>query len=144
MILQYTILSRLQILRTRGMMQLNARMTTLFTLIKILSFQILAPTTEKELDLDKMKQAASLLIKYNDYKCFCKSPANFRTTVCNITSSMIFADASGDRIKFQISANRFLTGMIRIIVSKLLDVGRGDMSIDEFEGYLIMGRPQNL
>ena len=95
---------------------------------------------EKNLDLDKMKQAATLLSKYNDYAALCRSPLTYKTTICNVTSSTLFADASGDRIRFQISANRFLGSMIRIIVGKLLDIGRGNLSVDEFEGYLISGK----
>jgi tRNA pseudouridine38-40 synthase len=49
----------------------------------------------------------------------------------------LYADEGGDRIRFQISANRFLTRMIRIMMSKLLDVGTGTVSVDEFENYLI-------
>ncbi|HEY8934007.1 MAG TPA: tRNA pseudouridine(38-40) synthase TruA, partial [Cyclobacteriaceae bacterium] len=43
----------------------------------------------------------------------------------------------GDRIRFRISANRFLGRMIRIIMGKLIDVGTGELSVDEFESYLI-------
>jgi len=99
---------------------------------------------EKNLNFDKMQQAASLLVRYNDYKCFCKSPANFRTTICNIRSSALFTDPSESRIRFQISASRFLTSMIRIIVTKLLEIGRGELSVDEFEGYLIRGETPTL
>ena len=95
---------------------------------------------ERNLDLDKMKQAAALLSKYNDYAALCRSPLTYRTTICNVTSSSLFADPSGDRLRFQISANRFLGSMIRIIVGKLLDIGRGNISVDEFESYLINGK----
>ena len=95
---------------------------------------------ERNLDLDKMKQAATLLSKYNDYAALCRSPLTYRTTICKVTSSTLFADPSGDRLRFQISANRFLGSMIRIIVGKLLDIGRGNLSVDEFEGYLINGK----
>lgn len=92
---------------------------------------------ERNFDLHKMKQAISLLTKYNDYRAFCISPDSFNNTICNITASTLFADSSGDRLRFQISANRFLTKMIRIIVGKLLEIGRCELSVDEFEGYLI-------
>jgi tRNA pseudouridine38-40 synthase len=91
---------------------------------------------EKALDLDKMRAAASLLLRYNDYASFCKSPASYRTTICNVTYAALFMDSSGDRLRFSISANRFLSKMIRVIVGKLLNIGRGELSLDTFESYL--------
>jgi tRNA pseudouridine38-40 synthase len=43
----------------------------------------------------------------------------------------------GDRLRFSISANRFLGRMVRIITGKLIDIGTGALSVDEFEHYLI-------
>jgi tRNA pseudouridine38-40 synthase len=92
---------------------------------------------EKDLALDKMKQATALLLKYDDYRAFCKTPDDYDTTICTITSAYLLADPSGDRFRFQISANRFLGRMIRIIVGKLLEIGRNELSVEEFESYLI-------
>lgn len=90
-----------------------------------------------KLDLHKMKAAVALLPRYNDYRPFCKTPDTYKNTIVNVTSAALFMDERGDRIRFQISANRFLTRMIRIMMSKLLDVGNGIVSVDEFESYLI-------
>lgn len=92
---------------------------------------------ERNLDLDKMKQAAVLLTKYNDYKAFCKTPAEYEHTICNVSAARLYADSKGDKLRFQISANRFLGRMIRIIVGKLLEIGTGAMSVDAFEHHLI-------
>ena len=35
-------------------------------------------------------------------------------------------------MRFQITANRFLRGMIRKIVARLVDIGRDELSLDEF------------
>jgi len=88
------------------------------------------------LDLDKMKAAVALLPLYNDYRAFCKCPDRIDHTLCYVTSASLFADANGDKLRFHISANRFLSKMIRIIVGRLLEIGRGEMSVDEFEYYL--------
>ncbi len=93
------------------------------------------------LDLHKMREATALLTRYNDYAGFCKSPSSYRTTICNVSSANLFTDTSGDKIRFQISANRFLARMIRIIVAKLIEIGQGEMSVDEFESYLISKKP---
>ena len=92
---------------------------------------------EKNLALDGMKKAMALLPKYSDYCALCKTPANHRTTICNIVSATLFADGTGDRLRFRISANRFLGKMVRIIVGKLIDIGRGELTVDEFEHILI-------
>jgi tRNA pseudouridine38-40 synthase len=91
---------------------------------------------ERELDLEKMKAATALLLNYNDYRAFCTSPDRNEHTICNISAAGIFATQNRDRIHFQISANRFLSKMIRIIVGRLLEIGKGKLSVDEFKHYL--------
>ena len=85
---------------------------------------------------DKMKQALALLTKHNDFRSFCKSPDKHEHTICNITSAGLFSDSKGDKLRIQISSNRFLRGMIRAIVARLLKTGTGEITIDEFENYL--------
>ena len=91
----------------------------------------------KELDIQTIKQALALLPNYNDYYAFCKSPEKQEHTICNLMSAELFSTAKGDQFRIQISSNRFLRGMIRAIVAKLFKTGAGEMSIDEFENYLI-------
>lgn len=92
---------------------------------------------EKNLNLNRMKEAVALLVKYHDYRALCKTPDEYRTTICNVTSATLFTDTSGDKFRFQISADRFLGKMIRIIMGKLFLIGRGELSVAEFESYLI-------
>jgi len=91
---------------------------------------------ERNLDLNKMKDAVALLPQYDDYRAFCKMPDRIDHTICHVSAASLFTDKDGDRIRFHISANRFLSKMIRIIVGRLLEIGKGEMSIDEFEHYL--------
>ena len=90
-----------------------------------------------KLDADKMKAAAALLPLYKDYRGFCKSPDRNEHTICHISSAAFFTDEKGDRLRFSVSANRFLSKMVRIIVGRLLEIGRGTLTVDEFEQYLI-------
>lgn len=92
---------------------------------------------ERNLNLEKMKEAVSLLTRYHDYRALCKTPDDYRTTICKVTAATLFSDVSGDRLRLQISADRFLGKMIRIIMGKLLVIGRGELSVEEFESYLI-------
>jgi len=89
------------------------------------------------LNLDKMKAAAALLPLYDDYRGFCKMPDRNENTICKVSSASLFANGRVDKIRFQISANRFLSKMVRIIIGRLLDIGEGRMSVDEFEHHLI-------
>ena len=97
---------------------------------------------EKNLHTDKMKQALALLTKYNDYRMFCKSPFKYENTICNITSAQLFSDNKADKLRIQISSNRFLRGMMRAIVSKLIKIGTGEMSVDKFDNYLFSKKTQ--
>jgi len=90
-----------------------------------------------ELHFSTMKLASELLLKYTDFEAFCFTPERHNTTICTITGIRIFVNKQGNRLKFEISANRFLKGMIRIVIGKLLDVGNGKLSVDEFENLLI-------
>jgi tRNA pseudouridine38-40 synthase len=89
-------------------------------------------------DLAKMKEATSLLLKYHDFSNFCKSPDKNPSNYCDVSEAKLFSDVNGDRFRFQISSNRFLKGMVRIIIKKIMDVGTGALSIDEFESYLAL------
>jgi tRNA pseudouridine38-40 synthase len=92
---------------------------------------------EHDLDLQKMKEATLLLTRYNDYRAFFRTASKPRTTICNVTHADLFVDQTGDRLKFTISANRFLSGMVRIIIHKLLEVGRKELTVGQFENYLM-------
>lgn len=99
---------------------------------------------EPDLDLDKMKQATALLTQYEDYYAFCKTPEANQHTRCRISMAQWLTNASGNRLQFEITSDRFLARMVRTIVSRLLDIGKGTLSIDEFESYLITKRGPQL
>ena len=92
-------------------------------------------------DIVNMKRAANLLLRYNDYRAFCKMPDRNQHTICNVSAADIFTDTTGDKLRFHITANRFLGKMVRIIVGKLLDIGTKKLSVDEFESRLIDLQP---
>ncbi|HEY3389656.1 MAG TPA: tRNA pseudouridine synthase A [Prolixibacteraceae bacterium] len=86
--------------------------------------------------LDKMREAVGLLTNYNDYSCFCKSPLKYEHTICYVSDAQLFSDSNHSRLRFHISSNRFLAGMIRIIMMKLLEIGNGELTVADFEQYL--------
>jgi tRNA pseudouridine38-40 synthase len=88
------------------------------------------------LDFDLMKKAAALILKTKDFKALCKQPDTYDNTFCEITKSELSVNEEEGRLRYTISGNRFLRGMVRICVFFLLDVGRGKITLDEFEQVL--------
>lgn len=93
----------------------------------------------ERLDLEKMKAAAALFPLYSNYRGFCRSPDKHNTTYCEVTSAALYVNAAGDRLRFRISANRFLKSMIRILVGKLIETGKGEFTTEELEHCLHTG-----
>ena len=89
----------------------------------------------EKLDFSLMKKAASLISNYKDFRSFCLQPEEHNHTLCEISSSKIYIDENGSRLRFSISGNRFLKGMNRILMGALLKVGRGQINVLEFEDY---------
>lgn len=91
----------------------------------------------KSLNLEEMKKAVALLPRYKDYHAFCKSPDKNEHTICHVSSASLFISGDGRRIRFRISSNRFLARMIRILARKLIEIGDGTLSVDQFESHFI-------
>lgn len=91
---------------------------------------------DPHLNLEAMQKATALLSQYDDYRALCKTPDRHNHTRCRVTSAFIKKGNRGT-YHFQIVANRFLKGMIRVIVWHLLEIGRGTISVDEFEELFI-------
>jgi len=91
------------------------------------------------LDLLKMNDAVNLLPKYQDYRAFCVHPDKNEHTLCHVSEANLYVNAAGDRIRFNIMSNRFLGKMIRILTGKLIQIGKGRLSVSEFENHLITG-----
>jgi len=83
----------------------------------------------KKLDQEKMQQAADLLLDYNEFAPFCKSNSDAHTMRCTLTVARW--DFNGRDWEFHISANRFLRGMVRLIVGMCLRVGEGKLTLAE-------------
>ena len=84
------------------------------------------------LDFGRMNETAQLLMTYEDFGAFCKSGADVKTTLCNVTRAE-WVQTSPTTWYFEIRANRFLRNMVRAVVGTLIEVGRGRLSLDEFK-----------
>lgn len=81
-------------------------------------------------ELDKMQQAANLLLDYEDFFPFCKTHHDSQTYKCNLKQSEWIAEADGLSLSYHIAANRFLRGMVRLIVGMCINVGTGKLALD--------------
>ena len=79
-------------------------------------------------DIDKMNEAARVLMEYNDFTSFAKLHTQVKTNICHLTEA--HWDVVGPEWVFTIKSNRFLRNMVRSVTGTLLDVGRGKLSID--------------
>jgi tRNA pseudouridine38-40 synthase len=84
------------------------------------------------LDFDLMRKAAALILKTRDFKSLCKQPNSYNNTLCKIRNCEVFVNEEQGRLRFTITANRFLRGMVRICVFFLMEVGSGKMTLQEF------------
>lgn len=84
------------------------------------------------LDFAKMNEAARILMTYEDFGAFCKSGADVKTTLCQVTKAE-WVQTSPTTWYFEICANRFLRNMVRAVVGTLIEVGRGRLSLDDFK-----------
>lgn len=89
-----------------------------------------------KIDFDLMKQVAALILEAKDFRALCKQPDSYDNTLCQIRNCELFINEEQGRIRFTITSNRFLRGMVRICVFFMLEVGTGKMSLEEFRQVL--------
>lgn len=83
------------------------------------------------LDFSRMNEAAAMLTAYEDFGAFCKSHADVKTTLCQVSKAE-WRQTGDHEWLFEITANRFLRNMVRAVVGTLIEVGRGRLSLDDF------------
>lgn len=81
-----------------------------------------------KLDVERMNQAASLLIGKKDFECFSKSNTDVNNYFCDVKEAIWFKDE--EKIVFRITADRFLRNMVRAVVGTLINVGVGKYEVD--------------
>lgn len=87
------------------------------------------------LDLDKMNEAADMLLTVDDFTSFAKLHSDAKTNICKVSRAQWQMEGESMAV-FTISADRFLRNMVRAVVGTLVDVGRGKMSLAEFRNVI--------
>ncbi len=87
-----------------------------------------------EVDVEKMRQAAELLVGEKDFKCFCAADTAVKDTIRTIYSLTV--EKNGYDLYITVCGNGFLYNMVRIIAGTLLSVGEGKLSVKDVEKIL--------
>ncbi len=88
----------------------------------------------RKLDIDQMQAAAKLLLEYDSFKPFCKTGHQSKTVICDLKRAEW--EVLPDRLVFHIAANRFLRGMVRLIVGMSINVGIGKATLDDLRSAM--------
>lgn len=89
--------------------------------------------TPRPLDYEAMNRAAAKLLDVSDFTSFAKLHSDAKTNICKVTRAEWIPDPQTGGMTFIITADRFLRNMVRAVVGTLVDVGRGKLSVEDFE-----------
>lgn len=88
----------------------------------------------RPVDLDLLNEAAAQLLHFEDFTTFSKVKGDTLHYRCQMYAAYWEPTETG--LRFTIRANRFLRGMVRLIVGTVLDVGCGKISPAVFKNIL--------
>ncbi|MDE6701102.1 MAG: tRNA pseudouridine(38-40) synthase TruA [Acetatifactor sp.] len=77
----------------------------------------------RELNVERIREAASYLVGEHDFKSFCQTGAQVESTVRRIYELTV--EEQGQDLVIRVCGNGFLYNMVRIIAGTLLEVGEG-------------------
>lgn len=94
-------------------------------------------------DIEKMREAASLLIGEHDFKGFCSIKTQAETTVRTVYSIEVTdtdLHEGGSLITIRVTGSGFLYNMVRIIAGTLLEAGLGRRDIETINQAVETGK----
>jgi len=91
-------------------------------------------------NMELMQEATKSLLTYTHFETFSKKSTQVNTFECHITKA--FWEMTEDGYTFHIESNRFLRGMIRGLVGTLLQVGRGQISLEKWHEIVLSNNEQ--
>ena len=89
---------------------------------------------KQDLDLASMNKACLMLMGHSNFECFSKVKTEVNNFNCDISKAVWIKSDKG--YIFSISANRFLRNMVRAIVGTMIQLGEGQISIEQFQDIL--------
>lgn len=82
-----------------------------------------------------MNEAAKLVMNYEDFFPFCKTKTEVFTFKCTMSRSE-WIQTSDKNWEYHVSANRFLRGMVRLLVGMCLNVGSGKITLEQLQSCM--------
>ncbi|MFK7810586.1 MAG: tRNA pseudouridine(38-40) synthase TruA [Saprospiraceae bacterium] len=83
-------------------------------------------------NLEGLQQCVAAIKQATDFHAFCKQPEKVPHTKCKIYDCKCIVSKEENKIHFEIRANRFLRGMVRLLVGNLIRVLEGQTSVADF------------
>ena len=83
----------------------------------------------KNLDLERMRRGAALLLGERDFKSFCSNKRMKKSTIRNLISISI--EEKGSKVLIRYRGNGFLYNMVRILTGTLIEIGLGDRKAED-------------
>lgn len=93
----------------------------------------------KDLNIKLLKESVEMLTDFTHFDTFCKTNTDVIEKKCNLTRSQWEVTDNG--ATYHVTANRFLRGMIRLIVGMSLQVGRGKLDLDYVKQQIKLQKP---
>ena len=85
-----------------------------------------------KLDIDKLQECLDVIASYKAFFPFCKSKTDVKTMNCDIREAQWTTDGNGNFL-LRITADRFLRGMIRLIVGACINYNKGKLTIHDLK-----------
>ncbi len=80
------------------------------------------------IDEELLQAAAAMLLEYEEFASFCKTKSDAHTMRCSLFRSE-WVRVGPHRFDYHVAANRFLRGMVRLIVGMCLNVALGKLDL---------------
>jgi tRNA pseudouridine38-40 synthase len=94
------------------------------------------------IDFNLLNQATQTLLNFTHYESFSKKNTSVNTFECSVSEALW--QVEGTNLYFHIDSNRFLRGMIRGLVGTLLQVGRGQITVEEWMDIVVSNNEQRV
>lgn len=88
------------------------------------------------LDRAAIEKAIAVIEQAQAFRPFCKTGSDVKTMACDIHRAQWIYNEEEDKLAFVIRANRFLRGMVRLIVGSLVMVGRHKLTVGQLQESL--------
>ncbi|MBN8680939.1 MAG: tRNA pseudouridine(38-40) synthase TruA [Chitinophagales bacterium] len=89
-----------------------------------------------KLDFDKMQAVGALLLSFDAFYPFCKTDSGLERYHCSLQKAYWEKRPDEHRWVFHITANRFLRGMVRLIVGACIQTGKGQLQLNDIQTAL--------